>query len=364
MFVLVNQIFSPKNKIRMMSIERKPFGKTIINSNDTNVLKGFAILLMLCHHLFFYSDDKQGLYNDLVIGDIHVLNYICRGFGNFCVVMFVFLSGFGLSVSCNKIGKIGSVIYFYKKRYAKLMLNYWLIWLLFVPIGVFVFQRDFASVYGENTIIKVLIDFLGIASVFDIPRYNTTWWFYSCIIILYLLFPLYYKLRKYWYINILLAIVIWRLKVPFLLPASNYQFVFLLGLYMAENNISMKLKNNYRKVAVLLIFGILVLLRCDPQINNLLIDLLLCYLMVSLYCSLNLNRGMKKILSFYGRHSFNIYLFHSFVFYYYFNQFVYWNPNPVLIYFTLLLYCTVISILLEKFKSIIKFNQIQKFIIG
>ena len=49
---------------------------------------------MLIHHLF-YTEDSRLLYDDLVIhghGLVHELGI----FGNVCVAIFVFISGYGL----------------------------------------------------------------------------------------------------------------------------------------------------------------------------------------------------------------------------------------------------------------------------
>lgn len=111
----------------------------VLTKNDTLALKGIAILLLLWHHMFFVSKDLLFDWHDIGIKSA-ILSRVC-------VAIFVFLSGYGLMVS-SKINE--SLIAFYRKRLFKLLLNYWYIWLLFVPIGVFVFHRTFDAVYGQN----------------------------------------------------------------------------------------------------------------------------------------------------------------------------------------------------------------------
>lgn len=107
---------------------------------QTQIAKGMAILLMLIHHLFFYPSD---LYVSLVkMGGQDIESYI-SSFGKICVAMFLFLSGYGITISSVK--KETS----YKKsvisRVINLMINYWIVFLLFVPIGFFVTERNFDS---------------------------------------------------------------------------------------------------------------------------------------------------------------------------------------------------------------------------
>ena len=66
----------------------------------------------------------------------------------------------------------------------------------------------------------------------------------------------------------------------------------------------------------------------------------------------------RKVLEFIGVHSFNIFLFHTFIYYYYFPTFIYGFGNPVLIFAVLLGVCLLISVGIEKLKEVIGFNKI------
>lgn len=166
--------------------------KINLTISDTNILKGIALLLLLLHHLFYV---QTGLYDDIPIyKNIYLVNELGK-FGKLCVAIFVFLSGYGLTIQA-KQNKIQSLSKFYKKRFSKLYFNFWFIWIIFVPIGVIFFDRTFSSVYINHIWEKLVIDLLGLSCAFGFDGYNVTWWFYSCIIILYLLFPLFIKLLR------------------------------------------------------------------------------------------------------------------------------------------------------------------------
>ncbi len=57
-------------------------------------------------------------------------------------------------------------------------------------------------------------------------------------------------------------------------------------------------------------------------------------------------------LAFLGKHSMNIFLFHTFVYSYYFSDFIYSDPNPLIIYAKLLAVCLPLSMAIEWFKRL------------
>ena len=114
---------------------------SLISKSNSLIIKGVGILLMFLHHLF-YSPSSTSLFWDYHVHvgshDIGLVNQLGI-YGKLCVAMFVFVSGYGLEASFLK--KDLNVLTFYKHRFIKLYMNYWFIWLLFVPIGIFIFGR-------------------------------------------------------------------------------------------------------------------------------------------------------------------------------------------------------------------------------
>lgn len=76
------------------------------------------------------------------------------------------------------------------------------------------------------------------------------------------------------------------------------------------------------------------------------------------------NKHVKVFLQFCGKHSFNIFLFHSFLYAFYFSDFYYYSSNPLFIYILLLSTSLFVSWAIEKLKIIIGFYKIQNYIIG
>lgn len=205
---------------------------------ESNALKGIALLLLLWHHLFYI---QNGLYDDVYIaghGLVKSFGIVCK----VCVSLFVFLSGYGVTASAAR-HSIVDWKRFFVHRYTKLYLNYWLIWVLFVPVGVFCLDLGFEKVYGKDFILPLISDFTGTLNLFGKYGYNPTWWFYSCIIVLYALFPLIFMSLKssiaQWSM-LVLSIAVTFVSFTFIQPIRFYLIAFILGC-MFYNGLSVKI---------------------------------------------------------------------------------------------------------------------------
>jgi peptidoglycan/LPS O-acetylase OafA/YrhL len=89
------------------------------------------------------------------------------------------------------------------------------------------------------------------------------------------------------------------------------------------------------------------------------VDFLFAISIVNLYLNKNKTNGINRTLEFCGKHSFNIFLFHTFIFYLYFQSFIYWSKNPLLIFMTLIVVTLAISFAAEWLKERIGFYKLQ-----
>lgn len=258
-----------------------------LSLQDTNVLKGLALCLLLCHHLFYShrEPDATNYFSDICFHGNWLLARFGNGFGKLCVALFVFLSGYGLTVSTENKGGLNNLIGFYRNRMVKLMVNYWFIWLVFVPFGVLAVGRTFPDVYGEHYVLKPLIDFCGLAYAFGFYGYNATWWFYSCIIVLYLLFPLLYRIRKRLWLLVCFVIfyrVVSR-HLPIFSACGWYLLTFTLGIVMATCKIIPPPRSIRVKLLIFIIMVIASLARMKGVGVMFVYDLILCYTIAILY---------------------------------------------------------------------------------
>ena len=338
-----------------------------LSLNDTQVLKGVALLLLLCHHCWYTGEgfDDVFVYGKPIFKQIGI-------FGKLCVSLFVFLSGYGLTIGAIKNNGVGNIMHFYRKRYVKLMINYWLIWLLFVPLGVFFFDRSFPSVYGDNYVFKALADFFGVHSIVigNVHGYNSTWWFYSCIILFYLFYPLIWKYRKFWFLTIPLTLLV--PEVCGAIPLRHggvwgylfsYSLSFVCGMLFANSDLPSVKFSIGAKCFMVGIFLLICFFRLKAS-NTVLWDSLICVWGVFVYQQWSRLEYVSKTFAFLGRHSFNIFLFHTFIYVYYFHDYIFWSRNPILIFATLLMVSIIISVLIEKLKEVLKINYLQKILVG
>lgn len=348
-----------------------------ITPNETNVIKGIAICAMFWHHLFLgYREYGEMTFKLALTSKV-------------CVALFVFLSGYGMAAQYKK-RRASSINTGYKRhalngllfllrRYAKFYMNYWVIFFIMMPLGMFVFGRSLTEAYGTESSIwtHFLSDFLGVAGF---ESYNITWWFNRLILSLWLLFPFLYwamsrKVVSFWvllllYFNPGLIVGIFDF---FCMELDNYMLTFTLGIFLAvnEHNVNDVLnKINHHIVLILTVvltlvflymrnhyvFSCFLMTKGDPFIAA-----FLSLAVVSL-CRL-LNRNMN-ILVFIGKHSMNMYLTHTFIFSYFFHDFIYSFKYPISIFSVLLIVSLLLSIAIEFLKKKIGFYQFQKSVIS
>jgi hypothetical protein len=338
-----------------------------ITLNETNVIKGIAICAMLWHHLFLESHE----YGEVIFK----LASTCK----VCVALFVFLSGYGMAVQFGKVnlnGKFSTcvdVVKFLARRYFKFYLNYWIVFFISVPIGIFVFDRSLKTAYGSDLLVCFLRDVFGF-QVYN--SYNITWWFNSLILVLWVFFPILYWALKNKFVCVWVLVLILFNPGGILSPLGllaefllQYLVVFAFGICAAVHidviNKVLNRVNGYVFLVASLIITILLLymrnhyvLYCfwgmggDPFIAS-----FLSFAVVSI-CRLCKTR--MSVMAYLGKHSMNMYLTHTFIFGYFFRDFIYSFKYPILIFIALLLSSLLLSIVIEFFKRKIRFYKLQQ----
>lgn len=153
-----------------------------MSRQETQIIKGIALLMMLWLHLFMKADQTFALNNLVFIGDIPLATLITRA----CppVGFFVFCGGYGLYYTYRK----GNDNH-YLSRIIKLFIAYWLVLLICVPLCIYVagvsLKTDMLSMINNITALKVSWD-------------DPAWFLfpYALLSLSYpLLFPIYDKVR-------------------------------------------------------------------------------------------------------------------------------------------------------------------------
>lgn len=156
---------------------------------EAKMTRGFAILCMLTLHLFCRKGEDVYGTPLIWINDTTPLVYYFGFFAEICVPLYTLCAGYAQQVMSQKLA--GGGIGLWKdnlKRVWRLLVNYWVILVLFSILGI-VFPSD-GSMPGT------VQDFFK--SIILIHSYNGAWWFLNTYILLMLIPPkiLLFPLRK------------------------------------------------------------------------------------------------------------------------------------------------------------------------
>lgn len=356
---------------------------TKFDIRQTNITKGIAVLMLLWHHLFYNNPKTFDRFTSLytfsngVPAEVYI-SVFCK----LCVAIFVFLSGYGLYCSFNKYlqKNLGEgtkyLIFSFKytvKHLIKLLSDYWFIFIIFVPLG-FWLGRNPIDIYA-GSIKYAIIDFFGLSDFFfgtNAYTMNATWWFMSLIIILYIIFPIIYWLLEKNQL-LVLALSLFATFIPNIWDNASvriYVLAYVLGMIFAKNDLFKYIENfaknhNYivTSIAIFIIVCVSFLFRQKYLFENNKFDGILC-IPVILFAFLVISRIklVDKVFEILGKYSSGIFMFHTFIFSYYFKSFIYSFKYSVLIFVVLTVICLVIAIALEWIKNIIGYNKLFNFL--
>ena len=367
------------------NFEKKEFSK-----DNTLVLKGIAILMMMFHHCFW----KNGLFKDYSISffpfNQNLIVDISLTF-KICVSIFAFITGYGLILSLKKLNENydwnkKQIYKWTTNRLIKMLSGFWIIAILAFIICQIINGRTEAVYFKHGIvygIVQMIIDFLGLSTLFGTDSLCSTWWYMSIAILFIISVPIFAKLfKKFNYLPVLvLVVVIPRILGYEYVDNSYISFLFplLLGIIFAENNLMVKIanfkihKNIYvSKIlkfiieTILFIASFIIYSQLKQSLfweirYGIIPVFMMCYL-YEFFIDLKI---VKVIFKFLGRYSMDIFLIHSFFRKYYLTDYIYSFVHFIKIAMVLLIYSLVVSIALELFKKIIRYdklvNKLQEF---
>lgn len=337
----------------------------------TDCAKGIACMLLLLHHLFYYSPSTIEKFTPLLMLGGVPLACILSNISKVCVAMFLMLSGYGVAALLSK-GESGnrllnSGMKVSVKMILKLMLSFWFIFILFVPWQGLVGHWTYESWY------HIIPDFFGVADILRTSTINATWWYVSMALVCYAVTPLMYVfLKKYPILSVVLvfcAFVILEGRMDKVVFRYSFWLCnYYVGMILFEFKILDRIttfagKNTLYKWIVftpLLLSVIWLRYNKGLSLDPLLSVSIISFTAACLYSVPLLRRG----LLFVGRHSGNIFFMHTFVYLYDFGNFIYLPKYAPLIYLFCLIICLLISMVIDWLKRIIKYNNLTKLIIN
>lgn len=346
----------------------------------TQIAKGVAVTLMMIHHLFAFPVRIQnvsyisilpfwnfGLYQNTSV------EFFLGDFAGICVAMYLFLSGYGLCISAARRERF--TIRDSIKKMMKFLTNYWVVFIIFVPIGLIWFRGNGGY---HLSIVEFISNFFTLSS-----SYNMEWWFVRLYIELLLLFPLIKQLLKGGIVSSLATslgiyilsigmevIVIKTPQLHFLKENYIYkdimnvlfwQMVFCMGYIAAKfkvfNNINRKItskrldKNAFYIAIILVIICFRIEFSSICKIigkgNATYIDFILAPIFILVCTNLIQRFKSKNVFLVLGKHSTNIWLTHTFFCFYYLQRVIFLPKLSILILIWLAAISLVTSLLIN-----------------
>lgn len=327
-----------------------------LTKRQTSMTKGVAILLMLLLHLFCTREYNKLFTPIIMIGETPLIYYVGL-FGDCCVAIYCFCSGYGLM----RLYKENPEEYNKKNlvRICKMYINFWIILFLFVIVLGYItgnFDKYFVN-------LKVFILNFTAISV----TYNGAWWFlttyiilvilsksinkiiekYNAILILGISFMIYFICYiEYWHKIIVFDgdILNWAVKQITLLGTS--QLAYLVGGIFAHKKIYSQIYKIFFKVKfknIIAITLIILLVVFHSFIQTAFISPFtgICFIIV--FNLIEKPKFLNDLLYYFSQHSTNIWLIHMFFYMTYFKDLIFLAKYPILIFLWLIVLCLISS---------------------
>ena len=342
---------------------------------QTNIAKGVALILLAIHHLFYNNPDNYDTFASVFVLNGVPIECLIANYAKVCVAIFLIMSGYGLtksyssylSKSLNKGNKVvksfKDALIYTKNRFIKLYSDFWLVYLVFVPLGL-LFGHSFLTVY-ENNPINYISDFFGLSFFVHngyVNTMNASWWFMSICIVFYALFPLlYWILDRFAEALLVFSLILIYTHFDYA-QLKDWLFPFVVGMFFAKYNLFDKLSkvcNNQLNCILFSVFSIYICAKFRhyyagdyPNLDGFFGTsiIILSFLVLSRI------PVISKILEELGKYSGIIYMFHSFIYFYYFKSLIYSAKYSILILILLLAVCYIVARLLVFLQHLLRID--------
>ena len=344
----------------------------VFTRKDTNIAKGLFIIMMLIHHLFYDYETFGNFQVSFFLLSPHQVVVLAQYF-KLCIAGFSLLTFYGLTrkyMQTPRTCYTRQVIPITIKRYLTLVLSFLMVYILSVLTAI-IMKEDLASLYsnGEKSWLGYgIIDAFGMADFFHTPTLNVTWWYMSFAIAIIFLFPLFYKL--YDKCGAVLVAIAAILPGALNMESTYYgmcTFSMVLGIFAARVDLFSRLRafgrgNLWVKFWKAVWCAILVAVSFQLLFYSVSASLYFGIAAISWtfisFEFISPIRGIREVFAFIGKHSMNIFLTHTFLYYYYAKDFIYSFGNGILIVIVLLVCSLLIALAIEGIKKIIHFQAI------
>lgn len=332
-----------------------------LSKNDTKVLKGLGIILMVLLHLFARKD-VNGLYETFpLINDVPLAYYIGL-LGDACRPIYLFVTGYAFFIMINKT-KNEEIWGKNVKRIFKLFINYWTVFILFVPLGFLIGSKQTFT----PSITNFLLNLFGLSN-----SYNGAWWFLQIYIIFVLISPILIRIvrKQNSFLIFLISGLLYFLAyvqrfktivdfgehplsieiIRILVLIGTSQFSFIIGSLFAKEKIYTMIHrrlNHLKYKNVFCICGFLFLILLHGIVESAIIAPINGITFICLYLLMDKSIVVHKVLDFISNHSTNIWLTHMFFYSTIFQEVIFFPKYPILIFIWLLFLCIISSFIIQ-----------------
>lgn len=312
-----------------------------MTKQQTQFIKGIALLFMVWGYLFATPEITNKLQSFMYIGGIPLESLISRGMGP--VDFFLVVGGYGLFYLYRK----GDDKHYYSRIW-KLYVHYWIILLVFMPLSILIGRKSFG--YSP---LQIFYEITGLHASWDFPA-----WFllpYSLLSLSHKkLFYMLDKINWEFAMSILYVLSFFMAVLLHLYGSTvinsnpllstpvvfiEFLFPFSFGAYACKYDIFKKLNNFVLKKKIptaYIIFSLIVLFssRCffsTTAGHSLYVILFIC-LFVLIPVSTSKINYLWIILEKIGKQSMGMWLIHAFIYAYLFDGVIYKLKSPILIF--------------------------------
>ncbi len=335
----------------------------MFTKENTNVCKGFAIILLLFHHFPWAQEVSSGQLSSS-------LSAVAVG-ARVCVWVFVFLSAYGISY---KYLNLKNKNYFVLKQWLSLMMPFWFLYVLILPV-CFVMGHSFDEIYSGN-VVYLLLDFMGVSDLFGTGKAVGVFWYMCLAQMILFIVPLIISLsRKFGYLTIILAFIVSLFLNDSIVTYNggsylDYLPAVVIGVVFAERNVMNRLSSFFSRpffqvtgFTICMLAAILLMISREALIND-----NICHIkgMLSSVSAVAICVGFGvfvrlklfvKPLAFIGSYSGTMFIIHA-LFLFVLKQYIFIFNNAFLDFVILFLVSLIVSILLNTFRKLVGYDKL------
>lgn len=319
-----------------------------MTKQESQMMKGVAILLMIFLHLFNQDINVAECHNLVFINNTPLVHILSRAASP--VSFFLILGGYGLYTVYSKGDRHRW------SRLGKLYIHYWIILLIFLTVGCLIRPETYPGSFSN-----ILSNFTSYHTT-----YNGEMWFLLPYAMLSALSPYFFRLMaKFKAIYVIAITLFLHLCTSWLISSYGISFLFhnywiydplliihllfsfSLGAMAAREEFFKKLKNKcsqlqHKKYAWCVLI-LLVIINCIFKYNFFYAFGVICCLLI-----IGLPPFVKIILVKLGDQSMNMWMIHTWFCYYLFHDFIYSFSYPIIIFIVLVVISYLMSLIINK----------------